>query len=158
MPQLFFKKVFWDAIRAGRKTTTLRRWAKCRIHPGGRVYTLGLGWLTIGNVEIIEFESLGEDDAKADGFDSLAELKKAIDKIYPDYQTDGKQWYRIYFTWDAKTVVPAKGQRVGKPRRIKVVSASENTRIARPEKSTLAGLLRIQLDKAVAASRLSPHL
>jgi len=161
MPQLFFKKIFLDAIRTGRKTTTLRRWAKCRIHPGDRVYVLRLGWLAIGMVEVIEFHALGDTDAKADGFASLAELKNAMDEIYPDHKRDGKRWYRIHFEWDAEAVIPAKGKRrrkIKKISKVKVIYRPEIKLIKPAEKSKLAGFMRIQLDKAVAASGLSPAL
>jgi len=161
MPQLFFKKVFLEAIRAGRKTTTLRHWAKCRIHPGDRVYTLGLGWLKIDMVESVELAALAEADARADGFDSLADMIKAVEAIYPQHKTDGNPWYRIHFAVDEMTVIPAKGKRRGKHKqtaRLRVATRVENRRIGHGEKSALAGFMRGALDKAVAAGRLSVDL
>jgi hypothetical protein len=161
MPQLFFKKIFLEAIRAGRKTTTLRRWAKCRIHPGDHVYSLALGWLKIGVVENIDFDSLGEADAKADGFESLAELKKAVEEIYPDHKSDGKRWYRLHFALASPLAMPAKGKRArkrGKPSVGKRILPPQCNRIDRAEKSQLAWFVRVELDKAVAASRLSATL
>jgi len=74
MGQLLFKKCFWDAIRAGSKRTTLRRWQRPRVAAGGRVYAPGVGWLHVTSVAPVELSSLVESDAKADGFGSLADM------------------------------------------------------------------------------------
>ena len=45
--QLFFKKPLQEAIRAGRKRTTIRRWKTAGLRAGDRTYAPGLGWLRI---------------------------------------------------------------------------------------------------------------
>lgn len=97
MPLLLFKKRFRQDILAGRKTTTVRRWRKCNLRPGGKVTVLGLGTLIIEKAETVELASLTHADAVADGFQTLAELMDVIRKIYPNPNGDGKRWYRLKF-------------------------------------------------------------
>ena len=102
MGQLLFKKCFWDAIRAGTKRTTLRRWASPRVKPGERAFAPGVGWLRVGAVDAVELDALGESDARADGFASLAEMLAALAALYPDHAVDGKRWFRVQFAWEAE--------------------------------------------------------
>ena len=102
MGQLLFKKCFWDAIRAGTKRTTLRRWDRPRAKAGDRAFAPGVGWLRVTAVDVIELDDLGEADAIADGFESRVAMREALDAIYPDHATDGKQWYRVAFAWDGE--------------------------------------------------------
>ena len=99
MGQLFFKKPLQDAIRDGRKRTTIRRWreGKPGVHVGQRVYSPGLGWLTIEHVERVELETLGDADARADGFGDVAGLREVLMSLYPEHGADGKRWFRVAF-------------------------------------------------------------
>ena len=82
VPQrLYFKKCFHAAVRDGRKTTTLRRWAARRVKAGGTARSRpGVGWLRVEAVERVVWEELTGADARADGFDSLAALAEAVAK------------------------------------------------------------------------------
>jgi hypothetical protein len=97
--QLFFKKPLQLAIREGRKRTTIRRWPAARpgLRAGQRVFSPGLGWLSIESVEQVAHESLGDADARADGFDTAAALKKVLLSLYPLHADDGKDWFRVRF-------------------------------------------------------------
>ena len=99
MGQLFFKKPLQDAIREGRKRTTIRRWpaAKPGVLAGQRAYSPGLGWLTIERVERVDLEGLADADARADGFDTAAGLRKVLLALYPAHAADGKRWFRVAF-------------------------------------------------------------
>jgi hypothetical protein len=101
MSQLFFKKPYQDAIRAGTKQTTLRRWSRPMVQPGRRAFSPGLGWLAIEAVDAVRLEDLGDDDANADGFKNFAEMKRQLFKLYPDHKTDEKQWFRVRFSYAA---------------------------------------------------------
>ena len=103
MSQLFFKKPLQLAIREGRKRTTIRRWPAARpgLRAGQRVFSPGLGWLNIDAVEPVEIETLGDDDARADGFDTSAVLRQVLLELYPDHSADGKAWFRVRFSVDA---------------------------------------------------------
>ncbi len=98
MSQLFFKKQFFAAIRDGSKRTTIRRWPRARVSAGQDAYAPHIGWLHIEGVESVRLKELGEADAIADGFDSRASMLQALRQLYPDYRTDGKQWFRVIFT------------------------------------------------------------
>jgi hypothetical protein len=99
MGQLFFKKPLQLAIREGRKRTTIRRWPPERpgLRAGQRVFSPGLGWLSIEAVEPVDLEALGEDDARADGFDTAAALRQVLLSLYPSHADDGKDWFRVRF-------------------------------------------------------------
>ena len=98
MGQLLFKKVFWDAIRAGRKRTTVRRWDRPRVSAGSRAYAPGLGWLSVERVdEIADLRRLSEADAVADGFETVKDMIEALVSLYPDHASDGKRWFRVAF-------------------------------------------------------------
>src|SRR5580658_2873998 len=101
MPQLLFKQKFFDAIRKGLKTTTLRRWKSCSLYPGVRATTPRLGVLKILDCRRVELESLKEPDARADGFESLAALYETLERIYPDHRSDGRHWYKVTFKWES---------------------------------------------------------
>jgi hypothetical protein len=102
MGQLFFKKPLQLAIREGRKRTTIRRWHAGRpgVRAGQRVFSPGLGWLAVDAVEPVDLERLGEDDARADGFDTAAAMTQVLLALYPDHAADGRQWFRVRFTPD----------------------------------------------------------
>jgi hypothetical protein len=99
MGQLFFKKPLQDAIRDGRKRTTIRRWrdGKPGVRAGQRVYSPGLGWLTIEGVEPVDLEALADADARADGFDTAGDLRGVLVALYPHHAADGKRWFRVSF-------------------------------------------------------------
>ncbi len=97
MSQLFFKKPLQTAILEGRKSSTIRRWDRPRVRAGGRALAPGVGWLAIDTVERIELDALGDDDARADGFDTRDELLAVLRECYPDAAGDGKEWFRVRF-------------------------------------------------------------
>ena len=75
---LLMKKAFFDAIRSGRKATTVRFW-KHQMVRAGEVHTMpGLGKVRIDDVRKIALSELTDDDAVADGFESAAELIAAL--------------------------------------------------------------------------------
>ena len=48
--------------------------------------------------ETIErLDQLSDADARVDGFDNLAAMKRALHQIYPPRQRDGRRWFRIGF-------------------------------------------------------------
>jgi hypothetical protein len=134
LAQLLFKKAFHAAILSGRKTTTLRRWRSCRLNPGDHVKTPGVGTLVLDSVNSIEWDSLTDADAAADGFASLAELNRIIRRIYPDIANDGKSWFKLHFHLES-------------PRPSKPPKATQT--IVRKQ---LVAAVRAELDKAVHAS------
>jgi hypothetical protein len=100
MSLLLFKKKFAATIRAGQKTTTLRRWTSPRVIIGKRAFAPGIGWLMIEAVDLIELSSLTDSDALSDGFVSTAAMARQLKKLYPSKAKDGKRWYRVRFRID----------------------------------------------------------
>jgi len=105
---LRFKIRFRDAIWEGRKTTTLRRWSRPFNKAQSLVKAPGIGSLWIESIETVEWLSLTDADAQADGFDTLAELQRAVEEIYPQLHSDGKRWYRIRFILRERAAASAK--------------------------------------------------
>jgi len=139
MPQLLFKREFFDAIRRGRKTTTLRRWKRCPIWPGGHATTPGLGVLKILDCRRVQLQSLREADARADGFACLADLRQTLKRFYPNQAHDGKHWYKV--TFQLQREAPARPPQRPKP-------------TLRGQKARLARRVRAELDKAVRSNGL----
>lgn len=102
MSQLFFKKRYQDAIRSGQKHTTIRRWNRPMVRPESKAYSPGLGWLAIDSVDAIELESLGDEDARSDGFQTADEMRALLRTLYPQHASDGKRWFRVRFRLSAE--------------------------------------------------------
>ena len=100
MSLLLFKREFVEPIRAGSKTTTLRRWASPRVRVGKRAFAAGVGWLMIESVEQIDLKSLPDRDAKSDGFTSRRVMFARLRSLYPECGNDGMNWYRVRFRVD----------------------------------------------------------
>ena len=96
---LLMKKIFFDAIRAGAKTSTLRYWYSARVRPGSAHRVPGLGGLRIDSVTPVTLSSLTRKDALADGFRTLAALRSVLSKLYPPAQRDGRRLYLVKFTY-----------------------------------------------------------
>ncbi len=95
---LLFKKRFLAAIRQGRKRQTIRLWPYRRMRTGQRSYIPGVGPVRITRVEPIQLEQLTHQDAVADGFDSVEELRQALEEIYQQTPADKPyQAYRVCF-------------------------------------------------------------
>ena len=95
---LLMKKEFFAAIRAGRKTTTLRFWRRRRVRAGSVHTAPGLGKLRIEDVRPVDLAALSDADAVADGFPDAASLRKALERIYPGEARDGRTLYQVRFT------------------------------------------------------------
>jgi len=94
---LLMKKEFFDAIRVGAKTTTLRYWPRLMVREGSTHTIRGLGKVRIERVQVVELTSLTAADARADGFAGLAELTAALKRLYGRPRAD-RQLYRVHFT------------------------------------------------------------
>lgn len=91
------KKKFFPAIRAGRKTTTLRFWLHARVREGAVHTVPGLGRVSIVSVRPIALDALDDADARADGFADARELHAALDSLYPPPNRAGRTLYRVEF-------------------------------------------------------------
>jgi hypothetical protein len=98
---LLMKKRFFDAIRSGRKTVTVRFWRHARLG-GGQVHTIpGLGKVRIERVEPIGPEDLTEELAQSDGFECLCDMKRTLAELYGDRRNtpDGRRLFAVWFSF-----------------------------------------------------------
>ncbi len=96
---LLMKKIFYDAIREGTKTTTLRFWKRRMVRPGSEHRIRGLGRVRIDEVRPVDLSELTEADAKADGLAGLEALRIALDEMYPPQHRDGRTLYLVRFRY-----------------------------------------------------------
>jgi len=96
---LMMRKEYFDAVRAGAKTTTLRFWRHARVR-AGTVHTVrGLGRLHIEAVRDVDLADLTDADARADGFESLGALRRALGRHYAPEDRTGRTLYHVRFTY-----------------------------------------------------------
>ena len=99
MAAIKFKKEFYNLIKEGKKTQTLRipqkrldlkkyDFATC-IFEGCDEQI----FVTITDVGYKYWQSLNDEDAKREGFDTLDDLKKFLHSIYPNVPS----WGRLYY-------------------------------------------------------------
>ena len=104
---LLFKREFFDAIRSGAKTTTVRYW---RPSHAGRFQVGQLlrppfldGRLRVEAVEPIRLTDLTDGDASADGFADLDVMLARLRELYPELLSPapppGRRLFRIRFTY-----------------------------------------------------------
>lgn len=92
---LLFKRKFWDAIRRGEKTQTLRNWKSQHLKPGQKDTIPGVGPIWIDSVEKVSLDDLTDADAIPDGFPTIDALKAEIREIYGDEH--GGNFFRVRF-------------------------------------------------------------
>ena len=92
------KKEFFDAIRSGAKTTTLRYWRRCQVRAETLQTVPGLGRVRIESVRRVEPDELTDEDARADGFADLGAMVRALSDIYPPDERSGRTLYQVRFS------------------------------------------------------------
>ncbi len=97
MDMLLFKRKFLSAIRAGEKTQTIRLWKYRRMRPGQRSYIPGAGYIRVIRVEEVQVDSLTDEDARPDGFETADQLRGEIARLYPQQLARGYRAYRLVF-------------------------------------------------------------
>ncbi len=65
---------------------------------GQRSYIPGVGYIRLTKVEEVQLETLTDDDARPDGFETADELHGEIVRLYPRQLAEGYRTYRIVFT------------------------------------------------------------
>jgi hypothetical protein len=98
---LLFKKKFFEAIVSGAKQQTIRAWPRRRLRAGQREFVPGLGRVRITAFEPISPLDLTEEDARLDGFESLAALLEELRALYGE-QLASVPCFRIRFTYPAE--------------------------------------------------------
>lgn len=96
---LLMKKRYFEAIRDGKKTTTLRYWRGQLVRADTTQTIPGLGTVRIESVRQVELSDLTDADAQADGHEDLAQLRKALEALYPPARKKGRLLYLVRFTY-----------------------------------------------------------
>ncbi len=97
---LLMKKQFFDAIRTGRKTSTIRYWRRAMVAAGSVHNIRGLGRIRIDRVRPIPLRELTAADARDDGFETLAALERALREMDPARRRSNcRRLYQIHFTF-----------------------------------------------------------
>jgi hypothetical protein len=68
-----------DAIRDGRVDLAFRRWERARVRPGSRLRT-AVGVLEVERVEVVDRSTLGDEEARRAGFESIGDLLEVLDE------------------------------------------------------------------------------
>jgi hypothetical protein len=76
---MLFEQRLWAGLADGTVTVTFRRWRRPRARVGGSHRTPA-GVLAVDAVTEVDPATLTEDDARAAGFGSLAELRRRLDR------------------------------------------------------------------------------
>ena len=106
---LLMKRQFFEMIRAGQKTTTLRYWKTCRVKPLSTHTVPGLGKIHIQDAQAVDHQKLTEQDALADGFENLAALHKALETMYDAQARSERQLFKITFELIGHRQIPRSG-------------------------------------------------
>jgi hypothetical protein len=98
---LLLKRHLVLLVRQGLKRQTIRFWTRPAVRAGQVSYTPGLGRMKILAVDVVpSLDALTEEDAVADGFASLKELRAELRNIYgPLAKPAGRTLFRIKFEW-----------------------------------------------------------
>jgi hypothetical protein len=94
---LLLKKCYFQAVRSGRKTTTLRFWPRALARAGSTHLVPGLGRVRILSAAPVDLADLRLLDARADGFSSLRALRAALERLYPPRRRGGRRLYLVRF-------------------------------------------------------------
>ena len=153
---LLFKKAFFDGLTSGAITLTFRRWQKPHVRPGGRYRCHPIGVLEVDAVELVTVERISDDDARACGFATRADLVAYLAELGP--LDDATEVYRVALHHGGD------GDRV----EIATQTALDETEVAaittklarmdRPTKWTAKTLAIIERNPRIAASKLAARL
>jgi len=153
---LLFKKAFFEGLTSGAITLTYRRWQKPHVRPGGRYRCHPIGVLEVDAVELVTVERISEEDARACGFATRAELIAYLAELGP--LDDGTAVYRVALHHGGD------GDRV----EIATQAALDETEVAaitaklarmdRPARWTAKTLAIIERNPRIAASKLAAEL
>lgn len=94
---LLFRKEFHEAIRSGRKRQTVRFWKQRPVKPGGRMHSPRLGKFLITDIVEIDPDRLTDEDARLDGFDSVAALHEKLRELYGSTRPPGRTCFKLTF-------------------------------------------------------------
>lgn len=155
---LLFQKRFHAGLTSGAVTLTFRRWAKPHVKPGGRYRCHPIGVLEVDRVEQVKVADIVEADARASGFDTLAELLAYMREASDEPLTPATGVYRValHHGGDGDRVPIALDRELSDD---DVAALREKlARLDGDEPWTKKALALIAKQPRVAASKLAPKL
>jgi hypothetical protein len=153
---LLFKKAFFEGLTSGAITLTFRRWQKPHVRPGGRYRCHPIGVLEVDAIERVTVARISEDDARACGFATRAELIGYLAELGP--LDDATEVYRValHHGGDGDRVEIATRSAVDDSD-VAAITA-KLARMDRPAKWTAKTLAIIDRHPRIAASKLAAKL
>lgn len=94
---LLFRKEFHEPIRSGRKRQTVRFWKRRPVKPGGVLHSPHLGRFRIVDIVEIDPAALTDEEARLDGFESVAELHAKLIELYGSIAPAGRTCFKLTF-------------------------------------------------------------
>ena len=64
---------------------------------GQRSYIPGVGYIRVTGVDKVDLESLTDEDARPDGFETADDLRAELADLYPKQLAEGHAAYRVMF-------------------------------------------------------------
>lgn len=155
---LLFQKRFHEGLVSGDVTVTFRRWAKCRVKPGGRYRCHPLGVLEVDAVERVRAGGISAEDARRAGFGSREELMRYLDEGPSGLLTPDTPLFRVelHHGGDGDRVPVALDANLDAEARTKLDEALAKLDSKGPW--TLATLRLIRKRPRIAASALAAEL
>ena len=81
---LNFKKEFLEAVIKEEKKQTIRKWDKCFLKEGQKIFINYKYPAIVEKIIRKRFSEIDEEDAKLNGYSSKEELKKSVKEVYQD--------------------------------------------------------------------------
>ena len=155
---MLFKTRFLEGIRSGAITLTFRAWQGQRVTPGRTYPCGGAGFIEVDEVDRVAVGEIGEQEARASGFDSTAELLGMLRKTSSRRLTRRSEVYRVRFHFLGRS---RPDSQAGSPEPSLDELAARLERMERLSKRgpwTSLVLELIEANPRIAASRLAPRL
>jgi hypothetical protein len=153
---LLFKKAFFEGLTSGAITLTFRRWQKPHVRPGGRYRCHPIGVLQVDAVERVTIARISEEDARACGFATRAELVAYLTELGPLDDTTDVFRVALHHGGDGDRVEIAT-QASLEDSDVAAITA-KLARMDRPTKWTAKTLAIIERNPRIAASKLAAKL
>jgi hypothetical protein len=81
---LLLKRELLEQIKAGQVDLVFRRWSRPSVKAGGTLKTR-IGLLSIGAIDDMDPDDVGEADARRAGFSDVAEFRRWLDTMKPGH-------------------------------------------------------------------------
>lgn len=153
---MLFRSSFHAGIRAGTITVTYRRWSRPMARIGARHTVPPIGVVEITAIDAMPLGHVGDAEAIAAGYASLAGLTRELDRFAPATATAATEIYRVKFRYVGP--MPVAAPDVTADDAIDTIVAKLDRMDARSEDGPWTGpVLQLIADRpGVVSTRLAP--